>query len=156
MNQEVTVYHEMAVQTASPVEVVIMLCDVLVKDLKEVAAAIHIRDIEERVKKSNHALDVLKELDLMLDFENGGQTAKELARVYSYVRAKLLECQFKLDRSIIERQAEFISQIRQAWQDSLTTTTAPKATTEVPPLFEGGGFPYAAAGEEVRSCSWSA
>ena len=65
-------------------------------------------DIEERVKHSNRALLALQELDLMLDFENGGETAKELARVYSYVRAKLIESQIKLNPAIVERQIEFI------------------------------------------------
>jgi len=152
-NQELTTYRQMEVETSSPVELVIMLYDALVRDLKLVIAAIRVQDIEERVKQSNHGFDVLQELELMLDFENGGSTAKELARVYSYVRAKLMESQFKLDPAIVERQIEFVLQLREAWQQSVTPASAP--ATEVPAFFEGAG-PYANLGTEVQSCSWSA
>jgi flagellar protein FliS len=158
MTQELTAYREMAVQMASPVEVVIMLCDALVRDLKQVIAAVRIQDIEERVKQSNHAFLVLQELDLMLDFENGGDTAKELARVYSYVRGKLIESQIKLDPAILERQIEFIQQIRESWQRSVTTAKPSAASSpraEKSASSEGALSPYA-MGAESQSCSWSA
>jgi flagellar protein FliS len=158
MSQELATYQQMSVEIASPVELVIMLSDALVRDLKQVAATIREHDIEGRVKHSNHALSVLQELDLMLDFEHGGDTAKELARVYSYVRAKLIESQIKLSPAIVERQIEFIEQIRQAWQESANSVklAAPRAMDEVPAAAEGGSSRYASVGAEVQSCSWSA
>jgi flagellar biosynthetic protein FliS len=159
LSQELEIYRQMAVEIASPIEVVIMLCDLLVKDLNKVIAAIRIRDVEERVKHSNHAFDVLQELELMLDFENGGNTAKELSRVYSYVRAKLMESQFKLGPAVLERQIEFIQQIREFWQKAVATVAKESAAvipaTKMPPLPQGAFPPYA-MGEEVQSCSWSA
>ena len=158
VSQELAVYRQMAVETASPVELVIMLSDALVRDLKQVAATIRTHEIEERVKHSNHALAVLQELDLMLDFERGGDTAKELARVYSYVRAKLIESQIKLNPAIVERQIEFIQQIRQAWQESANSAklAEPRVAEEVPAAVEGASRRYASVGAEAQSCSWSA
>lgn len=157
MSQELATYRELAAETASPVELVIMLSDFLVKDLKQVIASIRDHDIELRVKHSNRALLALQELDLMLDFENGGSTAKELARVYSYVRAKLIESQIKLEPALLERQVEFIQQIRQAWQESANTAklAAPGVVREVPVAVEGVAGRYAGVGAE-QSCSWSA
>jgi len=158
MSQELTTYRQMSVETASPVELVIMLSDALVRDLKQVASSIRDHDIEERVKHSNHALQVLQELDLMLDFEHGGETANELARVYSYVRAKLVESQIKLNPAIVERQTEFIEQIRQAWQESANTAklASKSAAGEVPSAAEGASGRYASVAAEAQSCSWSA
>jgi flagellar protein FliS len=155
-NQELTTYRQMEVETSSPVELVIMLYDALVKDLKLVIAAIRVQDIEERVKQSNHGFHVLQELEVMLDFENGGSTAKELAGVYSYVRAKLMESQLKLNPAILERQIEFILQLRQAWQESVTTTTVSKPLAEIPAFPQAGGSLYGSMGEGAQSCSWSA
>jgi flagellar protein FliS len=154
MTQELTTYHQMSVEMASPVELVIMLSDALVKELKQVAATIREHDIEARVKHSNRALLALQELDLMLDFEHGGDTAKELARVYSYVRAKLIESQIKLDPAIVERQIEFIQQIRQSWQDSANSAklAESRVAEEVPA--ENPSSRYASV--ESQSCSWSA
>jgi flagellar protein FliS len=159
MTQELATYQQMSVEIASPVELVIMLSDALVRDLKQVAATIREHDIEARVKHSNHALQVLQELDLMLDFEHGGQTAKELARVYSYVRAKLIESQIKLDPAIMERQIEFIQQIRQAWQESANSVKLAESSAtmeEVPAAVEGASSRYAGVGIEAQNCSWSA
>lgn len=158
MSQELSAYRQTAVETASPVELVIMLSDILVKELQQVIASIYDHDIEERVKRSNRALLALQELDLMLDFEHGGETAKELARVYSYVRAKLIESQIKLNPAILERQIEFLQQIRQAWQESANTAklAAPRAVEEVPAAAEGASGRYAGVAAASQSCSWSA
>ena len=147
MSREATAYRQTVVQTASPIEVVIMLYDALVRDLNSVIAAVRIQDVEERVRQSNHAFSLLQQLDLMLDHENGGDTAKELARVYSHVRARIIESQIKLDPAILERQIEFILQVRDAWQ------TAQQSWVPA----SGDGRAYSAAnGQDSQSCSWSA
>jgi|GEM_PF-973100 flagellar protein FliS len=159
MSQELTAYRQTEVESASPVELVILLCDTLVKDLKQVIASIRAGNIEERVRHSNHAFDVLKELDLMLDFENGGNTAKELAGVYSYVRAKLMESQFKLDPAVLERQIEFMTQIRDAWKMAIVTAKPAEVSK---PMAEMDGFsgepfsPYVNMVESAQSYNWSA
>src|SRR5208282_4951162 len=154
MSQELTAYRQMAVETASPVELVITLSDILVKELKQVIASIHDHDIEIRVKHSNRALLALQELDLMLDFEHGGETAKELARVYSYVRAKLIESQIKLNPALVERQIEFIQQIRQAWQESANSTKIAESSMAgeipVPAVAEGASGRYASLAADAQ------
>jgi flagellar protein FliS len=151
MSWEASAYRQTEVQTASPVEVVIMLYDTLVRDLNQVIAAVRIQDVEERVRQSNHAFSVLQQLDLMLDHENGGDTAKELARVYSYVRARVIESQIKLDPAILERQIEFILQVRDAWQSSVNTSQQLGV-----PASEDGRSYSAATGIDSHGCSWSA
>ncbi len=151
MSREATAYRQTELQTASPVEVVIMLYDTLVRDLNQVIAAVRIQDVEERVRQSNHAFSVLQQLDLMLDHENGGDTAKELARVYSYVRARVIESQIKLDTAILERQIEFILQVREAWQSSVNAAQQ----SGIPASGDGRSY-SAATGIDSQSCSWSA
>jgi flagellar protein FliS len=158
MSQEVAAYCQTAVEASSPVELVIILCDSLVRDLKRAVAAIRAGDIEGRVRESNHAFLVLQELEVMLDFENGGETAKELARVYSHVRAKVMETQFKQDPAILERQIQLIQQIRDAWQNSVIALnqSAASSSGELPAFAPIAANPYAGSGEEAQSSSWSA
>jgi flagellar protein FliS len=156
--QEVTTYREMAVQTASPVELLIMLYDRLIADLKQASSAIRAHSIEERIYHSNHALDVLQQLDLMLNHEQGGSIAKELARVYSYVRAKLIEAQIKLDPAIVDRQMDFILQLRQAWQQSLMGQEVSATTRQQPDASSSSEVSTYPRTDYVErgSCSWSA
>ena len=155
--RELTAYRETDVQSASPVELVIMLNDVLVKDMKQVIASIRDQDIEVRVNQSNRALQALQELDCMLDIENGGNTAKELSRFYSYVRAKVIESQIKMDPAMVEQQVEFMELIRQAWQESANTAklAAPGVAREVPVAVEQLAGRYGGV-EGEQSCRWSA
>jgi flagellar protein FliS len=154
-NRELTAYREANVQGASPVEVVIMLYDVLVRDLKKVIGAIRASDIQERVDQSNHAFQVLQELECLLDMERGGTTARDLSRFYSHVRAKLMEVQFKLDSAILQRQIEMVLDLRQGWVEAMGVPEA-APMTGIPAAAEIGAYPEAGAMEEARYCGWSA
>jgi flagellar protein FliS len=154
-NRELTAYREADVQGASPVEVVIMLYDVLVRDMKRVIAAIQTGTIEDRVNQSNHAFEVLQELECSLDMEHGGRTAKDLSRFYSHVRAKIMEVQFKLSPALLERQIEMVLELRQGWVEAMAAPeVSPIVRVSVPA--ELAGYAEAGAMEAEQCCAWSA
>jgi flagellar protein FliS len=154
-SSEIASYRTMAVEGMSPIEITIMLCEVLIKDLKLVVEDIREQQIEKRVQHSNHAFEVLQELEQMLNFPGGGQTARELAKVYSWVRAKLLEAQFKLQPAIVERQIEFIEELRQAWNRAEAALRQAQAPLVVPPELPAANV-YGTTSEEGLGVSWSA
>ena len=156
LNSEIANYREIAVEGASPIEITIMLCDVLVRDLKQVVEGIRGQRIEDRVRHSNHAFEVLQELEQMLNFHDGGQTARDLEKVYSWVRAKLLEAQIKLQPTIVERQIEFIQELRQSWKKAFTALTQAQARPIVPPELPAADAFGAMDGTTRGSSSWSA
>jgi flagellar protein FliS len=156
-NRELTAYREATVQGTSPVELAIMLYDVLVRDMKRMIAAIEARNLEDRVNYSNHAFDVLRELECSLDMENGGSTARDLSRFYSHVRAKVMQVQFKLDPAILERQIGMVLELRQGWERVLALpSNTPSQAERIPVIAEFAATnPYAGA-EEAQCCGWSA
>ncbi len=159
-NRELTAYRQATVQNASPVELVIILCDLLVRDLRQVIAAIRAAgEIEERVKHSNHAFLVLAQLESQLDMENGGDTAVRLARIYSHIRAKLLEVQLTLDAAVLESQIEFLLELRNGWQQAMPakqSTPAPAEEELTRAAIVPNANRYANLGTEMNSSSWSA
>jgi flagellar protein FliS len=155
-NRELTAYREAAVQGISPVELVIMLYDVLVRDMKRVIAAIQSGSIEDRVNHSNHAFEALLELECSLDMENGGSTARDLSRFYSHVRAKVMEVQFKLAPAMLEKQIEMVLELRKGWQEVLdSSSNVPTLVESIPGIAEMAANPYGSA-EEGQCCGWSA
>jgi flagellar protein FliS len=142
------------VQGASPVEVVIMLYDVLARDMKRVIAAIRAGDVQERVNQSNHAFRALQELECSLDMERGGSTARDLSRFYSHVRAKLMEVQFKLNPALLEKQIEMLMELRRGWVEAMATPGL-TPTAMVPAPADPGLYPEAGI-MEVQCCAWSA
>ena len=153
-NRELTAYREADVQGASPVEVVIMLYDVLARDMKRVIAAIRAGDVQERVNQSNHAFRALQELECSLDMERGGSTARDLSRFYSHVRAKLMEVQFKLNPALLEKQIEMLMELRRGWVEAMATPGL-TPTAMVPAPADPGLYPEAGI-MEVQCCAWSA
>jgi flagellar protein FliS len=65
-------YRENAVRGASAIELVVILFDVAIDDMRRAASAIQTGDIEERAKAIRHAILVLQQLQGTLDFERGG------------------------------------------------------------------------------------
>jgi flagellar protein FliS len=149
--RELTAYREADVQSASPVELVITLYDALVRDMNRMIAAIRAGNIEDRVNQSNHALQVLQELECLLDMEKGGSTAKDLSRFYSHLRAKVLQVQFKQDPAMLKRQMEMVLELRQGWVEAMAV---PAATPVFPVPVEVAANAY--AGVEGGRCCWSA
>ena len=154
-NRELTAYREADITGASAVELVIKLYDVLVRDMERITAAIRAGDVQDRVNQSNHAFEVLQQLECSLDIENGGSTAKDLSHFYSHLRAKVMEVQFKLNPALLEKQIEMVLELRRGWVQAMALPElSTRVRTSVPAEFEA--YPQAGAMEVARCCEWSA
>ena len=109
-------YRRAATQQASVVGLVIALYDTLHGDLRRAAAAMQQGKIEERSSQLKHGFSVLTQLDTLIDMERGGQTAVNLRKFYGYLRQEMLQAQFRLDPSILERASQRLAGVRAAWQ----------------------------------------
>jgi flagellar secretion chaperone FliS len=146
-------YRETEVLTTDPVGLVVLLYDMLLKDLRAAIVALAAADIDRRAAAIRHCMLVLQELQGTLDMEEGGVVATNLENFYNFTRAKLLEGQIKGSAEIFEQQITFVSSIRDAWKqvraDQLQQEKAPatETTTVPPPVFEA---------EALSAAQWSA
>jgi len=115
MTTEMT-YRQSSIAGASPIGLMIVLFDTLAGDLRRAAAALHRNDIETRCRELNHAALVLGRLESWVDLENGGDSARDLARLYAHLRAKMLEAAGKKSAALLEAQIDLILEVRSAWQ----------------------------------------
>jgi flagellar protein FliS len=115
MTTEMT-YRRSSIAGASPIGLMIALFDTLVGDFRRAAAALHKNDIQTRCKELNHASLVLGHLESWLDMDNGGESARTLARFYSYLRTKMLEASAAKSAQILEAQIDLILHVRSNWQ----------------------------------------
>lgn len=109
-------YRETDAMTTDPVGLVVVLYDMLLKDLREALAALVASDIERRAAAIRHSMLILQQLQGTLDVDRGGVVAQNLDRFYNFTRAKLLEGQIKASPEIFEQQITFVDSIREAWQ----------------------------------------
>jgi len=125
-------YRAAAVQSATPVQLVCMLYDTLVRDLGRALAAITSRDVETRAAEVKHALLVLDQLEASLDFPNGGPAAASLSRFYAVARARIVEGHAKVDPALFQEQIRLFQEVRAAWEqvDPFRHPQAAQASSE--------------------------
>ena len=115
-----SVYREIDIQGATPLQIVVALYDAILQDIRGAMAAQKHNDIEERGTQVKHCLLVVAQLQGRLDFENGGEVAKNLDRFYSTVRGKLLEASIKASADAFAAIADMVMPIRSAWNEAAT------------------------------------
>ena len=71
-----SVYREIEIQGATPLQVVVALYDAALQDIRGAIAAQKHNDIEERTAQVKHCLLTLEQLQGRLDFERGGEIAE--------------------------------------------------------------------------------
>jgi flagellar protein FliS len=109
-------YRRAAIEGASSVALVMMLYDRLVADMQRAIAAMQRNEIEVRCSELKHALLILRQLEGSLDHERGGEAARNLAALYSYARAKIMEAQLKSDTMLLEKLIAHFIDVKGAWQ----------------------------------------
>ena len=111
-------YQENALRGATPLELVIVLYDTAIDDMRRALSAMQQDDVETRSRQISHALIVLQQLQGTLDFERGGGAARQFEQFYNLVRAKLLESQIRNSAELLREQVRYVSEVRDCWVDA--------------------------------------
>ena len=108
-------YRNIALQGATPIELVVALYATAIEDMRCALAAMQQNDMEMRARQIGHALIVLQQLQGTLDFERGGSAARQFEQFYNLVRAKLLEAQIRNSTDLLREQIRYFSEVRDCW-----------------------------------------
>jgi flagellar secretion chaperone FliS len=109
-------YRELAIKAATPVGLIIVLYDMAIESLAHATREIDAGNVEARTNNLNHALSVIGELERSLNFEAGGDVAKQLSSLYNVARCKILEANIKSSKQTIEDLSGVLFSVREAWQ----------------------------------------
>ncbi|HME12853.1 MAG TPA: flagellar protein FliS [Candidatus Acidoferrum sp.] len=108
-------YHHCAAVGASAVGQVVALYDTILRDFHRAAEAIDAGQIETRITATNHALLVIGELQGVLNFERGGEAARNLNDFYNVMRASITQASIASSREkLLDLIAKF-ARLRAAW-----------------------------------------
>lgn len=118
----VSAYKETSIRTASGGKIVVMLYDEAIKQLDH---AVDLMESQTRqLDLVNNAIlkaqDVLTELMVSLDFEQGGDIAANLFRLYRYFNEQLIEANVQKQPEPVRVVRRHLSEIRSAWAQILT------------------------------------
>ena len=116
-------YRQVATQTATPGQLVLMLFDGAIRFLERARQGFGLEDPLEFNQTINNnvlrAQAIINELNLALDMDKGGDCAMTLRRLYNYMDVRLQEAnQYKKEDGILD-VVRRLTILRDAWAEML-------------------------------------
>jgi flagellar protein FliS len=108
-------YQKNAVVGASPLQLVIMLYDGALRAMELGKQAMSHKDLERQNSSIQKAQKIVLELTACLDLTLGGDVAKNLFALYTYVVEQLVEANVQDKPEPIDRAIKVISDLRESW-----------------------------------------
>lgn len=108
-------YQNTDIATADRGKLILMIYDHCLKWCNAAIDAVGRNDIESRTKAIFKVQDGITELQCALDFEKGGEVAKNLQRLYDFYNRHLSDANIKNSAQNIEEVKTMMSSLREAW-----------------------------------------
>jgi flagellar secretion chaperone FliS len=124
-NNAISTYRETKVKTASQGQLVMMLYNEAIKCLDRSLELLALNtgekknpgNIEKISKSILKAQEIITELIVSLDFEQGGDIAKSLFSLYTWFNKELFEANIKHDTQRLTAVRNQLSELRSAWAE---------------------------------------
>lgn len=126
-------YREIGVKTASQGKLVVMLYEGAVSNLEKAMALISDDgkiapgSIESYGNYLQKVMDILTELEISLDMEQGGEIARNLMSLYVYFNRQILDATMSHERTKIAFVRDMLSQLRESWISASSSTANTQA-----------------------------
>ena len=121
-------YRQVATKTATPGQLVLMLFDGALRFLDKALVGFDLDDpLDSNLAINNNILkaqEILRELNMSLNMEKGGEFATTMRRLYNYYDLQLSQSNLRKDPSGVELVIRLLSVIRGAWAVMLTGNSA--------------------------------
>jgi flagellar protein FliS len=121
----VTAYRQTEVQSRTPLELVVLLYDGGLRFLYQTREAIARGDIAARRDASARALAIVSELQNTLNIEEGGDIARQLDELYTYVNGRILQAAMDNSVAPIDDATRVLSMLRESWAAIATPSEQP-------------------------------
>lgn len=116
-NNALNVYKNNSVNYASKEQLLLMLVDGAVKFAKIAKQALEDKNVIESHKNLVKVQDIFTELMISLD-QNAGDWAKQIYKVYDFIKTRLFEINLKKDAKMMEELMPVIEDVRNTWYEA--------------------------------------
>ena len=132
-------YKETRIKTASQGQLIIMLYAEAIRQLDQALYLLELNDTGKkdpgRIEKIGKAVvktqEIVSELMVSLDFEQGGDIARNLFSLYTWFNRELMEANISQDTRRISGVRNLLEELRGAWQEIVATNAAETSNREV-------------------------
>ncbi|PZE19282.1 flagellar export chaperone FliS [Paenibacillus xerothermodurans] len=109
-------YLETTVQTATPAQLLIILCDGAIRFCKQAIAAIEQRNYEDANKNLTKTQDIISEFAITLDRQ--ASIAEPLLKLYEYFNFRLIEANIQKKTEPAEEVLGYLIQLKETWMEA--------------------------------------
>lgn len=128
-------YRQVATKTATPGQLVLMLFDGALRFLDKALVGFDLDDpLDSNLAINNNILkaqEILRELNMSLNMEKGGEFATTMRRLYNYYDLQLSQSNLQKDPAGVELVIRLLSVIRGAWAEMLAGNSASTVDLQV-------------------------
>ena len=112
-------YKKTSVETASKEQILLMLYQAAIKNCKKGIEAIENKNLAKKGEYIGKMQDIIFELSNSLDFEVGGDVAKELASLYDYILYSSTQANIKIDKTHLEGCLRVLNTLYDGWTEAI-------------------------------------
>jgi flagellar secretion chaperone FliS len=110
-------YFRNQVESATPLQRVVMLYDGAISLLEESARSMRARDYESAPLLNIRAQNVIMELQGSLNMKAGGELSSKLHALYAYFLRQLIAANSKRDPEMLSGVSAHLREIRESWAE---------------------------------------
>lgn len=112
-------YKNTSVQSASREKILLMLYEGAIRFIKQAIIAVEKKDIAGRGLNIGRAFDIVAELSNTLNFELGGELAKDLEQLYMFVNSQLTKANVANDKKPLEDALKIMEKLYSGWVEAI-------------------------------------
>jgi flagellar protein FliS len=123
-------YKKTSVETASKEQILLMLYQAAIKNCKKAIEAIEQKNLAKKGEYIGKMQDIIVELSNSLDFEVGGEVAKELASLYDYILYSSTQANIKIEKSHLEGCLKVLNTLYDGWTEAIKNLKTTNGTSK--------------------------
>jgi len=112
-------YKKTSINTASKEQILLMLYQAAIKNCKKAIDAVEKKEIAQKGEYIGKMQDIVIELNSSLDFEVGGDVAKELSSLYDFILFSSTQANIKIDKEPLEGCLNVLTTLYDGWQEAI-------------------------------------
>ena len=140
-------YLESRVLSADPIELVRMLYQAAILDVRDARRHLEAGDIAARSRSISKACEILIELSASLDSARGGEIAARLSRLYAYIQTRLVQANCDQADAPLAESLGLLCTLSEGWEG----IAPPKPRAESTPVWPVASTPECAASTHSSS-----
>ena len=123
-------YHKTSIATASKERILLMLYEAAIRYFKRAKIAIEQNNVAEKGLMIGKAQDIVNELNNTLDFDKGGDIAKQLETLYIHIFNESTDANINNDTKKIDHCVNLLTTLYDGWKEAINQLNSAAAPAE--------------------------